>query len=146
MISKSADIVFFSQAHMINRLVIENLKHRPLRTLLSVTAIGVQVTMVLTLVGLSRGMLQDQADRAKGVGADIVIRPPDSSVIGFSYAMSSSILSWVRNQPHIKVATGSLVQTTGGISSVTGLDIQTFSQLGSGFRFLEGGPFNGPGL
>src|SRR5580692_427153 len=43
---------------LINRLVIENLRSRPVRTLVSALAIGVQVTMVLTLVGLSRGMVE----------------------------------------------------------------------------------------
>mgnify|MGYP001095816080 CR=1 FL=1 len=46
---------------MINKLVFENLRHRPVRTLLSITAIGIQVTMVLTLVGVSRGILNDVA-------------------------------------------------------------------------------------
>jgi len=58
---------------VINRLVIENLKHRRLRTGLSALSIGFQVTMILAVVGLSNGMLQDSIDRAKGVGADIAI-------------------------------------------------------------------------
>jgi transposase len=48
---------------LINRLVLENLKSRPLRTLLSAVAIGVQVTMVLTLVGISRGTVEDGLQR-----------------------------------------------------------------------------------
>ncbi len=73
---------------MIYRLVFENLKHRPVRTLLSAIAIGVQVTMILTLVGVSRGTLNDMAERSKGVGADILVRPPDSSALSFSVTMS----------------------------------------------------------
>ena len=60
---------------MINKLVLENLKHRPVRTMLSISAIAIEVTMILTLVGLSRGMLDESARRARGVGADIWIRP-----------------------------------------------------------------------
>jgi putative ABC transport system permease protein len=56
---------------LVNRLVLENLKHRPMRTLLSVVAIGLEVTMMLTLVGLSRGMLDDSVRRAREVGADV---------------------------------------------------------------------------
>ena len=77
---------------MINKLVVENLKHRPVRTLLSIVAISIQVTMVLTLVGLSAGMLNEQARRAKGVGADIIIRPPSSSVITFSVTMPARLI------------------------------------------------------
>ena len=64
---------------MINRLVLENLKHRKLRTGLSALSIGFQVTMILSVVGLSQGMLSDSINRAKGVGADIWVKPPGAS-------------------------------------------------------------------
>jgi putative ABC transport system permease protein len=124
--------------------VIENLKHRPIRTLLSVIVIGVQVTMVLTLVGLGRGMLDDQKTRARGVGADILIRAPGSSVIGLSTNFNSKILPFVQKQEHVRQATGILVQPTGGLNSITGLDIAAFTSLSGGFHFSSGGPFRGP--
>jgi hypothetical protein len=40
---------------MINKLVLENLKYRWVRTLLSALVVGVQVMSILTLIGLSRG-------------------------------------------------------------------------------------------
>ena len=61
---------------LVTKLVVENLKHRPLRTLLTVLAIGLQVTLVLTIVGLSRGLIEASQTRTRGVGADILIRPP----------------------------------------------------------------------
>ncbi len=60
---------------MINKLVIENLKHRWLRTVLCALVVGVQVMSILTLIGLSRGMLEDSAHRASGTGADIWLKP-----------------------------------------------------------------------
>ena len=71
---------------MINKLVFENLKHRWVRTVLSAIVIGVQVTTILTLVGLSRGMLQDSAQRARGVGADIWLKPEGASAFTLSSA------------------------------------------------------------
>jgi putative ABC transport system permease protein len=44
-----------TQSGPINRYVVSNVSHRPVRTLLSVLAIAVEVTMILTLVGLSYG-------------------------------------------------------------------------------------------
>ncbi len=44
---------------MINKLVIENLKYRWVRTFLSALVVGVQVMSILTLIGLSKGMLQN---------------------------------------------------------------------------------------
>ncbi|HEY6390744.1 MAG TPA: ABC transporter permease [Bryobacteraceae bacterium] len=131
---------------MINKLVVENLKHRPVRTLLSVVAISIQVTMVLTLVGLSAGMLNEQARRAKGVGADIVIRPPSSSVITFSVTMPEKLIpAVIQKEPHVTAAAGVLLHGTDMFSYVTGLDMAQFNKLNGGFRFEDGGPFQHPG-
>ncbi len=130
---------------MINRLVVENLKHRPVRTLLGVIAIGVQVTMMLTLVGLSRGMLQDSARRARGVGADIWVKPPGSSVISFSAAgMQEALLPFFRKNPEVERATGNILHPIGGVNTVTGIDLAEFNALSGGFQYLEGGPFERP--
>ena len=83
---------------MIHRLVFENLKHRPVRTLLSVFAIGVEVTLILTLVGVSHGVLDDMAARSRGTGADIIVRPPDSSGFTFSLTMPEKVVNVVRAQ------------------------------------------------
>jgi putative ABC transport system permease protein len=131
---------------LINKLVVENLKHRPVRTLLSVVAISIQVTMVLTLVGLSAGMLNEQARRAKGVGADIIIRPPSSSVITFSVSMPAQLIpAFIDKQPHVAASAGVLLHGTDMFSYVTGVDLAQFNKLNGGFRFEEGGPFQQPG-
>ena len=85
---------------MVNKLVLENLRHRPVRTLLSAVAIGVQVTMVLTLVGVSRGMLNDMANRSRGIGADILVRAPGSALIGFSTNFSEKYLAGAADRRH----------------------------------------------
>ena len=77
-----------------------------MRTLLSAVAVGVQVTMILTLVGVSQGMLNDIAVRSRGTGADILVRPPDSSVFTFSgIVMPEKVVDVVRQVPHITLAT-----------------------------------------
>lgn len=129
---------------MTNKLVFENLKHRPVRTLLGVLIIGIQVMIVLALVGLSQGTLSDQATRARGVGADIVIRPPTSSVVGMSGAMRDGVVAKVEQQPNVQVATGVLQQGTDLFNYVTGLDLPRFDKLSGGFRYVSGGPFRGP--
>ncbi len=126
---------------MTNRLVLENLKHRPVRTLVSALAIGVQVALMLTLVGLSRGIVQDGQERARGVGADIIIRPPNSSIFSFSSTFPQGILDHVRKQPGISLATGTLVYPTGGLDSITGIELAQFNAMSGGFHFLHGAPF-----
>jgi putative ABC transport system permease protein len=128
-----------------NKLVVENLKHRPLRTALGVLAIGLEVTMMLTLVGLSEGMLEDSAKRARGVGGDILVRSPGSSLISFSAAsMPQKMLDWFLEQPHVAAVTGTVIHPIGGVSTVTGLDLDEFNRISGGFRYIEGGPFRTP--
>lgn len=130
---------------MINKLVFENLKHRPVRTLLSIAAISIQVTMILTLQGLSQGMLNDQTRRARGVGADILVRPPGGAIISSGGQMLARIIPAVIDpQPHVKAATGILVYATDLFNYVTGIDLATYNQLNGGFRFIRGGPFEHP--
>ena len=98
---------------MTNKLVFENLKHRPVRTLIGIVMIAFQVTMVLTLVGLSNGMLNEQATRARGVGADILVRPPGGSIIVSGGQILEKIIPVVIDkQPHVTVATGVLIFAT----------------------------------
>src|SRR5262249_35595863 len=107
--------------------------------------IGVQVTMILTLVGISHGMLQDLAARSRGTGADIVVRPPDSALIGTSGNMPEKIVGIVRAIPHVRLATATLVQPLGGLDSITGIHSDEFNAISGGFHYLEGGPFRNPG-
>jgi len=130
---------------LINKLVVANLKHRPVRTLLSVLAIGVEVTMMLTLVGLSEGMLAESAKRARGVGADIIVRAPGTSLIQLSPAsMPEKLLGFFARQPHVALVTGTVVYPIGGINTVTGIDLAQFDKMSGGFTYLAGGPFRKP--
>jgi putative ABC transport system permease protein len=127
---------------VLNKLVLENLCQRPVRTCLSVLAIGVEVTMMLTLVGISYGTLHEAARRARGVGADILVRPPASSIISLSSSpMPEQLVPFLMKQPHITLATGTMGQPLGGFDVLTGIDLDQFNRLSGGFRFLTGGPF-----
>jgi putative ABC transport system permease protein len=127
-----------------NKLVFENLKHRPVRTLIGIVVIAIQVTLILTLVGLREGTLSDQANRARGVGADIMVRPPSSSVVSMSGGMPARITAKIDEQPHVKVSAGVLQQGTDLFNYITGLDLAQFNALSGGFRFVAGGPFQHP--
>jgi putative ABC transport system permease protein len=130
---------------LINKLVVENLKHRPVRTLLSICAISLEVTMILTLVGVSRGMVEESKQRARGVGADVWIRPPNSSLMSFSNAsMPEKLVQFFAQQPNVVVATGSVSYSAGVMEPGAGVDLAEFDKLTGGFRFLEGGPIKGP--
>jgi putative ABC transport system permease protein len=130
------------EVNLLNKLVFENLRQRPVRTCLSVLAIGVEVTMILTLVGISYGTLDETARRARGVGADIIVRPPASSIISLSSSpMSEKLVPFLMKQPHVTFATGTMGQPLSGFDVLTGIDLAQFNRLSGGFRFVSGGPF-----
>jgi putative ABC transport system permease protein len=131
---------------MINKLVIENLKHRWVRTLLSALVVGVQVMSILTLIGLSRGLLQDSATRAKGTGADIFLKPDTGQgTISFSSGqVKQSFVPFVAKQPHVRQAVAVLSQPVELVTLMNGVNFQEFQQISGGLRFVEGGPPKGP--
>ncbi len=138
---------------MVNKLIFANLAHRPLRTFLSVLAIGVEVTMILTLVGVSYGTLDASARRARGIGADVFVRPPGSSVMSLSSApLTDKIIPILGAKPGVALATGTMVQSIGGFDTIQGVDFSSINRMAStwrkpgdsekdGFKFIEGTPF-----
>jgi putative ABC transport system permease protein len=110
---------------------------------LSVLAIAVEVTMILTLVGVSNGTLDSTAERARGVGADIVIRPPNSSALSAlsSTPISDKLVALLEQQPHVAMATGMAVMGLGNgtLDSVQGIDFPAFNKMNGGFTYLSGG-------
>ena len=92
---------------MILRLVWENIRYRPLRTLLSVLLIGVPVMLILTLKGVSTGFMEESKQRSRGIGADIIVRPPGSSLTGGnSAAMPQAMVAKLGEQPHVAQSIG----------------------------------------
>jgi putative ABC transport system permease protein len=127
------------------RLVLENLKHKPMRSLLSMFLIAVPVTLILCLVGLSRGMLADSARRARGIGADIIVRPPKTSMLTLSGApLSEKLVDAIQQQPHVALAIGIIVHLVTSVTYVNGIDMASFDRMSGGFKYLEGGAFRGP--
>jgi len=128
---------------LIYRLVWENLKHRPVRTFLSAIFIGISVTLILTIVGLSQGTLGEMQKRSRGTGADILVRPPNSTVLGFTGSMpgGEKIEEVVRSRPHVKLVTGALNVGIGNFQVIAGIKLDEFNAMSGGFHYFEGGPF-----
>jgi putative ABC transport system permease protein len=125
---------------VLNKLIFANLTHRPVRTLLSVLAIAVEVTMILTLVGVSHGTLDSTKNRAKAVGADIMVRPSGSSVMSSlsGAPLSDKYLELLMQQPHVVAVTGVVVQSLQFPDSVFGIDFAVFNKMSGGFQYLKG--------
>jgi putative ABC transport system permease protein len=128
-------------------LLWSNLGVRPLRSALSVCALSLQVFLVLLIVGLTSGALADWRSRAEGVGADIMVQPPNSSIFfGLSNAvMPESLAGKIEGLPGVdEVAPVLFVVNQRNLGVVYGIDYDRFEGLGSGLKFLSGGPFQSP--
>ena len=131
-----------------NKMIVANLVHRPLRSLISIVAIALEVTLILLVVGLSYGILNDAKSRTAGIGADVIVQPPGSSFLaGISGApVSVKVAEVLRPMPHVKAVSPVIWQivTGGGVEVIDGIDIASFEALGGPFQYLQGGPFQGP--
>lgn len=127
---------------MTNKIVLENMKHRPMRSLLSILLIGVPVTLILCLIGLSRGMSEDSQARARGIGADVIVRASTASTVTASSgtALPEGLVKVIEALPHVKLAMGVVVHPVELPLSVMGVDIDRFNRMSGGFQYLEGGP------
>ena len=133
---------------MMNRMILANLIHRPFRTLISVVAVAVEVTLILLIVGIMLGILNDSSSRQAGIGADIMVQPPGSSLImGVTGApVSVKVAGKIGQLTHVTAVAPVVMQVTtaGTVEILYGIDLQSFDAVGGGFRYLSGGPFQGP--
>ncbi len=133
---------------MMNKMVVANLVHRPIRSLISIVAIALEVTLILLIVGLCYGIMNDNKHRNAGIGFDVIVQPPGASFFqGLSGApVSVKVGDVLRGMPHVKVVSPVVWQiaTGGGVEVIDGIDIATFEALGGPFTYLKGGPFRGP--
>lgn len=134
---------------MINRMVLQNLLHRPVRTAVSVLAVAIEVGMVMLVVGLSTGMLNESAKRVEGVGADILVQPPGASMFfGLTQSpMPIKIADRLAEIPRVAAVAPVLFQfnsSGGGIGLIYGIDIKSFDLVSGGFVYHAGGPFEQP--
>jgi putative ABC transport system permease protein len=130
-----------------NKLVFANLVHRPLRSLISVVAVAIEVIMILSIVGIFMGMLNDQKARTNGIGADLMMRGSNASNMNGVGPVSMPVKFAVplRGLPHVTIVSpAAMTLTTGGaIEIISGIDYPTYNAL-KPFVFLSGAPFQHP--
>ncbi|HTT34222.1 MAG TPA: FtsX-like permease family protein [Methylomirabilota bacterium] len=120
---------------------------RPLRSSLSVIAIAIQVILVLMIVGLTSGVISEWGKRVEGVGADILVQPPNSSVF-FAFSttvMQESVGDQIASLSGVdEVAPTVILTEPSNLVMIYGIDYQRFNALSKGFLFRGGRPFQSP--
>jgi len=133
---------------MMWELIARNLLHRPLRTLIGVLAVAVEVALVVLIVGLTTGLLTETAKRIEGIGADIILQSPSAQVfLAFSGSpMPIKIADKLRTLKYVQSVAPALLQfnSSGGVDVIYGIDRDSFREVSGGFVFLEGHDMEGP--
>jgi putative ABC transport system permease protein len=128
-----------------NRLVIGNLVHRPLRSLISALAIAIEVIMILSITAILLGKISGFKARQTGIGMDMFVRPSTANnFMGMSPAGASiKVADVIAKVPHVAVVAPVNVQLNNALDSIYGIDFKSFNDLAP-FTFISGGPFQGP--
>jgi putative ABC transport system permease protein len=133
---------------MNRQMIIASLKARPVRTTVGVLAVALQVILMLVILGLTTGISTETGKRTEGVGADILLQAPNSSLI-LALSQSTMALSYgdkLRQFDGIKAVAPvfTLVNQGAGLEIVYGIEPESFDAMNEGFVWHKGGIFKGP--
>jgi putative ABC transport system permease protein len=130
-----------------NKLILGNLVHRPLRSIISAFAVAIEVIMILSVVAIFYGILNGSRQQQTGIGMDMIVHPGAASALMNTSSASADIrvASVLSQLPHVQVATPVYIKLSAGstLENVYGIDYISYNALRP-FVFLSGGPFNAP--
>lgn len=124
-------------------LAVANIIQRKVRSLISILAVAIGVTLLLVLVGMTRGSINEVASRIQNVGADMIVQQAGATNF---FALKSGI---------IPEKYGILIAEVEGVSAVSpvvtwtttfrsqfyvvyGIDPEQFSTIGGELKIVEG--------
>jgi putative ABC transport system permease protein len=128
---------------MNKQIIIASLKARPVRTTVSILAVALEVTLILLVVGLISGASTETGRRIEGVGADIIIQPPNASLI---FALNSASIQRAYSAKFaevegVKAVAPVLTMTNAkstGLEVIYGIEPASFDAVTGGFKYIKG--------
>jgi len=102
--------------------------------------------LILADRGVTSGILATWGERAEGVGADIMVQPPNSSVF-FAFSTPSCRNRLPAKSPRSGVDESApvlIVVDTANLGVIYGIDEPRFEGLSKGFRFISGTDWEKP--
>jgi putative ABC transport system permease protein len=127
-----------------NKLILGNLVHRPLRSIISAFAVAIEVVMILSVAAIFYGILNGSRTQTTGVGMDMVVHPGASTSLLSTSSASADVRigNVLRGLPHILVAAPVNIKLNLGssVENIFGIDYDSYNALRP-FVFLSGGPF-----
>ncbi len=122
-------------------LIAANIKSRPTRTIISVLAVGIGVTLMLVIGGITSGTLNDYLGRTMGVGADFILQPSGASVL-YAFtgaALPAKLAEKLLAVPGVAVVAPVLAKfSSSDFSLIFGIDPVSYNQLPGRLRIIAG--------
>ena len=117
-----------------------------MRTALAISAIAMEVAMILLILGLSDGLVGESVRRQRGIGADILMRSPTSSsaVTAGPAGIDEAVVTDIEKLPGVAMAIGTAFSMSAGLNTVTGVDIDQLDRMAGGLGYVAGKPFEKP--
>jgi putative ABC transport system permease protein len=123
-----------------------NIFYRKTRTGIGILAVGIEVALVLVLVGLALGTVNEFAERLMNVGADIIFQGSDASPIFVlnSGVMSERLGGKLGEVPGVEVVAPVLtsrvtrIKDKSKIVMVFGVEPESYRRIGRGVEIVEG--------
>ncbi len=130
-----------------NKLILGNLVHRPLRSLISALAVAIEVIMILSVVAIFYGILNGSRLQNTGIGMDMIVHPGTASALMNTSSASADIrvANVLRQLPHVEVVAPVYLKLTAGstLGNIYGIDYSSYNALRP-FVYLSGKPFSQP--
>src|SRR6202790_2477859 len=129
------------------QMFLGNIAARRLRSSLSVIALAIQVILVLMIVGLTSGVISEWGKRVEGVGAAILVQPPNSSIF---FAFSSAVMpenlgDQIGALSDVdEVAPTVILTEPKNLIMIYGIDYKRFNALSRGFLYRAGRRLEAP--
>ncbi len=124
-------------------LAVAAILQKKVRSAITALAVGIGVALLLVLVGLTRGSIDEVARRIQNVGADLLVQPAGSTSF---LALKSGILperygDRLRALPGVAAVSPVVTWTAtfqDALYVVYGIDPAQFASIGGGLRIVEG--------
>jgi ABC-type lipoprotein release transport system permease subunit len=132
------------------RLAVANVLQRKVRSAIAILAVGVGTALLLVLVGVTRGSIDEVASRIQNVGGDVIVQQAGATSF---LALRSGILperygDRLRAVPGVAAVSPVVTWTTtfrNQFYVVYGIDPAQFSSIGGGLTMVAGRPLRAPG-
>jgi putative ABC transport system permease protein len=124
-------------------LPVANILQKKVRSLICMLAVSIGISLLLVLIGLTRGSINDVADRIENIGGDILVQKIGATNF---FGLKSGVLPEkygvrLSEVPGVKTVSPVVTWTTnynGNYYVVFGINPQQFSSLGGGLEIIEG--------